>query len=64
MMDINEDNKVFIFIFYKLPNVTLFSSSMTYPHITFKNLTCMVQDAYALSANVNKWWLRIKTIKQ
>jgi hypothetical protein len=54
MMDINEDNKVFIFIFYKLPNVTLFSSSMTYPHITFKNLTFMVQDAYALSANVNK----------
>jgi hypothetical protein len=51
VMGINEDNNVFFFSFYKLSNVTLFSLSITYLHITFKNLTLYGSRWIALSAN-------------
>jgi hypothetical protein len=54
MMGINGDNKVFFFNFinYQMSHSFFQASLILTPHI--KTWHCIVQDAYALSANINK----------
>jgi hypothetical protein len=55
-MDINEDNNLFFNFVNYHESPYFFQKILIFtPHL--KTWHCMVQDAYALSANINKWWV-------